>query len=47
MQKRLRASDVSLDAPIFLGDGESGGSYGDTLADEGQASLEEFFLRSK
>ena len=47
MQKRLRASDVSLDAPNLLGDGESGGSYGDTLADEGQASLEEFFSKKQ
>lgn len=47
MQKRLRSSDVSLDAPILLGDGGSGGSYGDTLADEEQLSLDELLSKKQ
>lgn len=40
MQKRLGSSDVSLDAPIFLGDGSSSTSYGEQVVDEQQESIE-------
>lgn len=41
MQKRLSSSDVSLDAPIYLGDGSSAPvSYGEQLSDKEQVSIE-------
>ena len=41
MQKRLGSSDVSLDAPIYLGDGSGAPtSYGEQFADEKRSSVE-------
>lgn len=41
MQKRLSSSDVSLDAPLYIGDGSSSPtSYGEQFSDERQASVE-------
>ncbi len=47
MKKRLNSSDISLDAPLLLGDGASKGSYGDTIIDESQSSLEEVFSKKQ
>lgn len=41
MQKRLESSDVSLDAPIHIGDGSSSPTtYGEQLSDDAQVSVE-------
>jgi len=46
MRKRLKGSDVSLEAPILLGEGSSG-KFGDTLADESQESMEDVFSKKQ
>ncbi len=41
MQKRLNSSDVSLDAPIYIGEGSSSPTtYGEQLSDDTQVSVE-------